>query len=313
VITHVDVRAAAMRIAGWIRRTPVIEIEPETFGPAGAVALKLECMQHCGSFKVRGAFNRILAAAQASELPRTGVIAASGGNAGLAVAYAAQRLNLPAEVYVPITAPTVKVTNLRQLGATVRQVGVDYAEAYGAAIQRAADTGALFCHAYDQPEIAAGQGTLALELLDQLGGRLDTVVLAVGGGGLMAGIAAALDGQAQIVAVEPETIPTLHAALAAGGPVEVDVSGIAADSLGAHRLGVIAYDVAVRTGVHSVLVTDEAIIAARQLLWDQRRVVIEHSAATALAALTTGAYRPRTGERLAIVLCGANTDPSDLI
>lgn len=139
------------------------------------------------------------------------------------------------------------------------------------------------------------------------------MVLAVGGGGLMAGIAAALDGRAQIVAVEPETIPTLHAALAAGGPVEVDVSGIAADSLGAHRLGVIAYDIAVRTGVRSMLVTDEAIIAARQLLWDQRRVVIEHGAATALAALTTGAYRPRAGERLAIVLCGANTDPSDLI
>lgn len=302
-----------MRIAGWVRRTPVMEIEPEMFGPAGAVALKLEFMQHCGSFKVRGAFNRILAAAQASELPRTGVIAASGGNAGLAVAYAAHTLNLPAEVYVPITAPTVKVTQLRKLGATVRQVGVDYAHAYGAAIQRAADTGALFCHAYDQPEIAAGQGTLALELLDQLAGRLDTVVLAVGGGGLMAGIAAALDGRAQIVAVEPETIPTLHAALAAGGPVEVDVSGIAADSLGAHRLGVIAYDIAVRTGVRSMLVTDEAIIAARQLLWDQRRVVIEHGAATALAALTTGAYRPRAGERLAIVLCGANTDPSDLI
>ena len=252
MITHVDVRAAAIRIAGRVRRTPVIEIEPDTFGPPGVVALKLEFMQHGGSFKVRGAFNRILAAAQASALPRTGVIAASGGNAGLAVAYAAQTLNLPAEVYVPITAPTIKVTQLRKLGATVSQIGVDYADAYGAAIQRAADTGALFCHAYDQPEIAAGQGTLALELLDQLAGRLDTVVLAVGGGGLMAGIAAALEGRAQIVAVEPESIPTLHAALAAGGPVEVDVSGIAADSLGARCLGVIAYDVAVRTGVRSV-------------------------------------------------------------
>lgn len=146
-----------MRIAGWVRRTPVMEIEPEMFGPAGAVALKLEFMQHCGSFKVRGAFNRILAAAQASELPRTGVIAASGGNAGLAVAYAAHTLNLPAEVYVPITAPTVKVTQLRKLGATVRQVGVDYAHAYGAAIQRAADTGALFCHAYTSQRSPPGR------------------------------------------------------------------------------------------------------------------------------------------------------------
>ena len=312
MITRADVQAAAIRIAGWVRPTPVAEIELDTFGPAGAVVLKLEFMQHCGSFKVRGAFNRILAAAQASELPPAGVIAASGGNAGLAVAYAAKALKLPVEVYVPITAPTVKVANLGKLGATVRQVGLEYAEAYGAAIKRAADTGALFCHAYDQSQIAAGQGTLALELLDQLAGRLDTVVLAVGGGGLMAGTAAALEGQAKVVAVEPETIPTLHAALAAGGPVDIEVSGIAADSLGAHRLGNIAYDVAVRTGVSSVLVTDEAIIAARQLLWDQRRVVIEHSAATALAALTTGTYRPSPGECLAIVLCGANTEPSDL-
>lgn len=207
------------------------------------------------------ASNRILAAAQAGELPPAGLIAASGGNAGLAVAYAAKALRLPVEVYVPITAPNVKITNLHKLGATVRQVGLQYAEAHDAAIKRAADTGALFCHAYDQPQIVAGQGTLALELLDQLAGRLDTVVLAVGGGGLMAGIAAAPERRAQIVAVEPETIPTLHAALTASGPINVAVSGIAADSLGAHRLGDIAYNVAVRTGVRSVLVTDEAIIA----------------------------------------------------
>lgn len=312
MITRADVEAAAVRIAGRVRRTPVAEVEPGAFAPAGAVVLKLEFMQHSGSFKVRGAFNRILSAAEAGELPPEGVIVASGGNAGLAVAYVARTFPIPAEVYVPTTAPQVKVDKLRALGAAVRQVGAEYAQAYDAAIKRAADTGALFCSAYDQPEICAGQGTLALELVEQVGG-LDTVVLAVGGGGLMAGVAVALDGQVRVVAVEPETIPTLHAALAAGGPVDIEVSGIAADSLGARRLGTIAYDVATRTGVRSVLVTDGAIINARRLLWDHHRVVIEHGTAAALAALTSGAYRPAVGERLAILLCGANTNPADLV
>jgi threonine dehydratase len=294
-----------------VRRTPVAEADPGTFAPGGQVWLKLEFMQHSGSFKARGAFNRILAAAEAGELPADGVIAASGGNAGLAVAYAATTLQVPAEVYVPTTAPPVKVAKLHALGATVVQVGHEYADAYEAATKRAADTGALFCHAYDQPEICAGQGTLALELLDQIG-PLDTVVLAVGGGGLMAGVAAAVEDQAKVVAVEPETIPTLHAALAAGQPVDIEVSGVAADSLGARRVGAIAYDVAVRTGVRSVLVSDDAIVAARRLLWDHRRIVIEHGTAAALAALISGAYRPTAGERIAILLCGANTDPTDL-
>ena len=288
------------------------EVEPGAFAPANALWLKLEFMQHSGSFKVRGAFNRMLAAAEAGGLPPEGIIAASGGNAGLAVAFAAQALEVPADVYLPTTAPRVKVDKLRQLGAVVVQHGGEYAEAYDAAVKRTADTGALFCHAYDQPEICAGQGTLALELFDQLGGALDTVVLAVGGGGLMAGVAAALEGQVQVIAVEPDTILTLHAALAVGGPVDVEVSGIAADSLGARRIGTIAYDVAGRTGVRSVLVPDEAIIAARRLLWDHRRVVIEHGTAAALAALTCGAYQPGAGERVAILLCGANTDPGDL-
>jgi threonine dehydratase len=311
VITRQDVAVAAKRIAGRVRRTPVAEVDPGTFGPAGSVVLKLEFMQHSGSFKARGAFNRILSAAEAGELPPNGVIVASGGNAGLAVAYAARTLQVPAEVYVPTTAPQVKVDKLRRLGATVVQHGEEYAEAYDAATKRAADTGALFCHAYDQPEVCAGQGTLALELIDQLG-EFDTVVLAVGGGGLMAGVAAALHGHATVVAVEPETIPTLHAALATGGPIDIEVSGIAADSLGARRIGTIAWDVATRTGVRSILVSDEAIIAARRMLWDHRRIVIEHGTAAALAAFTSGAYQPAAGERIAILLCGANTDPSDL-
>lgn len=312
VITRHDVEAAAVRIAGRVRRTPVAEADPGTFAPAGQVWLKLEYLQHAGAFKARGAFNRILSAAQAGGLPPVGVIAASGGNAGLAVAYAARTLGLAAEVYVPATAPEVKVAKLRRLGAAVVQHGGQYADAYEAAAKRAADTGALLCHAYDQPEVCAGAGTVGLELAGQVRGELDTVVLAVGGGGLMAGVATALDGRATVVAVEPETAPTLRAALTAGGPVDVEVSGVAADSLGARRVGTIAYDVAVRTGVRSVLVSDEAIVAARRRLWEQHRIAVEHGSAAAFAALATGAYQPAAGERVAVLLCGANTSPADL-
>ncbi len=306
-----EVEAAARRIDGRIRRTPVLAVEGGAFGGVTAPTwLKLEYLQHTGSFKTRGAMNRLLSAAGAGELGG-GVVAASGGNAGLAVAYAAATLGVPAEVYVPLTAPEVKVRKLKALGAEVRQVGVEYAEANAAAVDRAAQTGALFCHAYDQPEICAGQGTLALELLDQVDG-LDTVILAVGGGGLLAGVAAALRDRVRVVGVEPETIPTLHAALAAGHPVDVEVSGIAADSLGARRLGDIAYRVAVDARVGSLLVSDQDLVEARRLLWERCRIVMEHGTAAALAALVTGAYRPGPGERVGIVICGANTDPADL-
>jgi threonine dehydratase len=310
--TSADVHAAAARIAGHIRVTPVFEADPGTFPPAARVWLKLEQLQHTGSFKARGAFNRILAATEQDMIPAVGVVAASGGNAGLAVAYAAARQNVPARVYVPTNAPAVKVDRLRAYGAEVVQAGSRYGEAYELAVKHAAEVGALFCHPYDQPEICAGQGTLGLELLEQTGGELDTVLVAVGGGGLMAGIAAAAEGRARVVAVEPVAIPTLHAALAAGRPVDVDVSGVVADSLGATRTGDIAYEVAVRTGVRSVLVDDADIIAARQMLWDQYRLPVEAGGATAFAALLTGAYRPSDGERIAVVLCGANTDPATL-
>jgi len=305
-----DVRDAAARIAGRVRRTPVLAAEP--LGGAACTWLKLEQTQHTGSFKARGAFNRVLAAAEQGTLPAAGVVAASGGNAGLAVAYAAAEVGAAAEVYVPQTAPAVKVARLRALGARVVQVGSRYAEAYEAATKRCADTGALFCHAYDQPEICAGQGTLGLELLEQTSGEFDTVVLAVGGGGLMAGVAAAVQGHATVVGAEPEAIPTLHRALEAGAPVDADVSGVAADSLGATRLGEIAFEVAARTGVRSVLVSDEAIVEARRWLWERYRLLVEHAAATAVAALRTGAYRPAAGERVVVVLCGGNTDPASL-
>ncbi|GLZ06011.1 threonine dehydratase [Actinomadura sp. NBRC 104412] len=310
-----DVRDAARRIAGHVRRTPVMRLDLAAFVPrnlAGTMWWKLEHTQHTGSFKARGAFNRILAALEADELPEAGIVAASGGNAGLAFAYAASQVGAKAEVYVPETAPAVKVARLRALGATVVQVGVKYADAYEAAIKRQKDTGALFCHPYDQPEMCAGAGTIALELMEQTKGEIDTVLVAVGGGGLIAGVATALDGRADVVSVEPHTAPTLNAALQAGKPVHVEVSGVAADALGASRLGEIPYAAVTRAGVRSVLVTDEAISATRRRLWEEYRLVVEPSGAAAAAALASGAYRPAEGERVAVLLCGANTSPDDL-
>jgi threonine dehydratase len=304
MISRTDVEAARVRVGSRVRRTPVLQAD-------GGLWLKLEQLQHTGSFKARGAFNRVLAAAERGALPPAGVIAASGGNAGLAAAYVAREVGAPAEVYVPETAPALKVARLRALGASVRQVGHEYADAYEAATKRAADTGALFCHPYDQPEVCAGQGTLALELEEQAGG-VDTVLVSVGGGGLMAGIAAALQGRAQVIAVEPERCPSFHAALAAGEPVDAEVSGVAADSLGARRTGEIAFSVARRTGVRSLLVTDEDVIAARRALWDKHHIVVEHGTAAAYAALLTGAYEPSSDERVALICCGANTNPADL-
>jgi threonine dehydratase len=311
-----QIEDAARRIAGRVRRTPVQLVEPgDDWLPAGGV-LKLELTQHTGTFKPRGAFNRILSAQESGELdPEVGIVVASGGNAGLANAYAAAAVGVPATVFVPTIASPTKLRRLHEYGATVVAQGTEYAEAYDAAIAHVAATGAVYCHAYDQPEIVAGAGTLGLELLDQLAEldrAVDTVLVTVGGGGLMAGVATAVAGTARVVGVEPELAPTLHHALAGGGPVDVSVGGVAADSLGARRLGSIAWEVARRTDVTSVLVGDDAIVDARRLVWDRYRVTIEAGAATAVAALTSGVYRPGDGERVAVVLCGANTDPSDL-
>ncbi|WP_063767792.1 threonine/serine dehydratase [Streptosporangium roseum] len=297
-----DVREAAERIAGYVRRTPVMEVSP-------GLLLKLEGMQHSGSFKVRGGFNRVLTA---GELPEAGVIAASGGNHGLAVAYVARTLGIRAEIFVPTVSSPVKVAGLRALGAQVTQTGAVYAEAYEASAKRAAESGALEIHAYDQAEVVAGQGTVGLEVLEQTGG-VDTVLVAVGGGGLVAGITAAVAGRARVVAVEPERIPTLHRALEAGGPVPVEVSGVGADALGASRIGAIGYAVTAAAGVRSVLVSDEAIIEARREMWRSYRIAAEHAGATAFAALRSGAYTPAPGERVAVVVCGANTDPATLL
>jgi threonine dehydratase len=309
VIGRDDVQAAAARIDGLVRRTPVLSTD---LAAAGRVVLKLEQLQHAGSFKSRGMLNRVRAGVERGEITAAGVVTASGGNAGLAAAYAAARESVPATVVVPETAPAVKVDRLRRLGATVRQVGDRYSVAYQAAIAEAQRTGAVFCHAYDDAEMCAGNGTLGLELLEQTSGAVDTVLVAVGGGGLIAGIATALEGHARAVAVEPEACPTMAHAIAAGRPVDAPVSGVAADSLGATRVGDIAWAVATRLGIRSILVTDDAIVLARALLWDEWRIVVEHGAAVGVAALMSGAYQPARDERVAVVLCGGNTSPADL-
>ncbi|HYJ67236.1 MAG TPA: threonine/serine dehydratase [Nocardioidaceae bacterium] len=299
-----EVRAAAERIAGRVRRTPVIQVAP-------GLTLKLELLQHTGSFKPRGAFNRLLSAKEKGELTGQGIVAASGGNAGLAAAYAARELGVPARIFVPVTTPAPKVAKLHLLGAEVIQVGNEYAEAYQVALEARDASGALLLHAYDQPEVVAGQGTLGLELLEQAG-MFDTVLVAVGGGGLIAGIATALGDNAQVVGVEPELAPTLHRALEAGQPVDGPVGGIAADSLGARRLGELAFAAAREYAVPSLLVDEDAIVAARNELWHQYHLAVEHGAAVAYAALASGVYQPAGGERVVVVVCGANTDPATL-
>lgn len=297
-----DVRAAAERIGSRIRRTPVMRAD-------GDVWFKLEYVQHTGSYKARGMLNQLLAA---GSLPPAGIVAASGGNAGLAAAHAARELGVPAEIYVPLTAPEVKVAKLAKLGARVVQAGNEYAEAYEAAVVHASATGARFCHAYDDPEMVAGNGTLGLELLSQLPQGFDTVLVAVGGGGLLGGVAAALRDTVRVTAVEPATAASLHEALRAGAPVDVPVSGVAADSLGARRAGRIPFDLAREWNVGSLLVDDQAIVDARRRLWEDYRIAVEHGTAAAYAALTSGAYRPAPGERVVVLLCGANTNPADL-
>ncbi|WP_406382034.1 serine/threonine dehydratase [Streptomyces sp. NBC_01618] len=347
-LTYDDIKAATDRTAGHIRPVtvtpvaPVAPVAPETIrtarrGPLDApseepyeVWFALEFMQYTGSFKARGAQNFIQAHREAGTLPSAGVTIASGGNAGLACAWAAQQQGVRATVFVPIVAPAVKVARLRGFGADVRVVGAEYAEALEACEEFAVSSGALAAHAYDHPLIAAGAGTLLEEIHAQIPG-LDTVVVSVGGGGLFAGVAtAARHHKIRTVAVEPENCRALNAAIEAGRPVDVPVDSVAVDALGARRATALALHAADRDDVRSVLVPDGEIVRARKALWDHRRVAVEHAAATALAALSAPdlpngpngpngptapgyGYRPRDGERVAVVLCGANTDPSDLV
>jgi threonine dehydratase len=303
-----EIAAAAARIAPHVRRTPVIELAAGSFaGVAHPLTLKLECLQVTASFKPRGAFNRMLSAA----VPAAGVIAASGGNHGIATAHAAKTLGHRAEIFVPEVISPAKVARLKELGAVVNIVGKVYGDALTASEKRAAETGALVLHAYDQPEILAGQGTVAREFEEQAPG-LDTVLVAVGGGGLIGGMAAWYRGKTKLVAVEPRTSRALHRALEAGKPVDVEVSGVAADSLGARRVGALMFPLARQFVERAVLVDDDAIVAAQKALWRTLRVVAEPGGAAAMAAVLSGAYRPAVGERVGVLICGAHCDPESV-
>ncbi|MGE5460148.1 MAG: threonine/serine dehydratase [Solirubrobacterales bacterium] len=306
-ITRFDIENAADRITGYIRHTPVARLEPGAFGVPGIVTLKLELLQHTGSFKPRGAFSRMLSA----ELDDSGVLAASGGNFGLGVAYAAHVLGHRAEIFVPETSPPVKIERIRALGAEVHVIPGYYADAYAACEERAFDSGAAFMHPYDQEAVVAGQGTIGAEL-EMQAPDLETVLVAVGGGGLIGGIAAWFAGEVRVVGVEPEACPTLHAALDAGEPVDVEVGGVASDSLGAMRVGRIGYDIARRFVDHVVLVPDDAIAEAQRRLWNECHVLAEPGGAVALAALLRGSYVPRADERVVVLVCGGNTDPASV-
>ena len=301
------IEAAYGRIAPHLRRTPLLRLKAGEFGIDAALTLKLELMQHAGSFKPRGALNRLLSA----EVPTAGVIAASGGNHGVAVAWAARRLRVRAEIYVPAVASAAKIERIRGYGAVANVGGANYAEALAASGARASQTGALVVHAYDQAETIAGQGTVALEI-EQDAPALDTLLVACGGGGLVAGIAAWYAGRIKVVAVEPQACPTLHAALRAGGPVDVEVGGIAVDSLGARRVGDLVYPLAARQVAAVVLTSDATIRDAQKALWRELRVAAEPGGAAALAALLSGAYRYTPGERIGVLVCGGNLDPATL-
>lgn len=294
-----EIEAAADRVAAHIVRTPAFSVDG--FGLGFPVEMKLEQLQHTGSFKARGAFNTLLK----NPVPEAGLVAASGGNHGAAVAYAARALGHPAHIFVPEMAGPAKIALIRDTGAKLTVVAGEYVNALDQARAWEAETGAMQIHAYDAPDTVAGQGTCLAEW-EAHGLTADTVLIAVGGGGLIAGALAWLAGRRKVVAVEPETSCALHAALEAGEPVDVEVSGVAANALGARRIGDICFDLAREHEAEPVLVSDAWITAAQQAMWRERRLLVEPAGATALAALMSGAYVPAPGERVAVLVCGAN-------
>jgi threonine dehydratase len=305
--------AAARRFAAdpraFVRRTPLWQLPGAALGvDCQALWLKLEQLQVGGSFKARGMYNRLLA----NPIPASGVIVASGGNAGIATAAAARALGVRCEVFVPVVSSPAKQARLRELGADLVVTGAAYAEALDACLARQRETGALLTHAYDQPEVAAGAGTLAMEIEEQGAGVPASVLVSVGGGGLIAGIAGWFEQRTRVIALEPELAPTLRRAREAGHPVDVSVSGIAADSLGAKRIGEIAWEVTQRYVPHSLLVSDAAIRRAQLALWQQFKLAVEPAAALGLAALQSGVYAARPDETVCLVICGANVDPATL-
>lgn len=296
-------RAAARRIAPHVRRTPVIEVDGGDFGlPDVRLVFKLEYLQHAGSFKTRGAFNNLLT----REVGAAGVVAASGGNHGAAVAYAAMKRGVPATIFVPTVASPAKLEQIRGYGAHLEVGGERYNDALLASERWLEANDALPIHAYDQWETLQGQASVGVELEEQAP-RLDALLVAVGGGGLIGGIAAWYRGRVPVIGVEPEAAPTLTRALAAGEPVDSPAGGIAADSLAPKRVGALMFPIAQRHVAATVLVQDDAIRGAQRALWKTLRIVAEPGGATALAALLSGAWKARPGQAIGVVLCGANT------
>lgn len=307
-VPHAMIEAAAQRIAGHARVTPVMRLGTGAFGSDADISLKLECLQHAGSFKTRGAFNNLLSL----DVPAAGVAAASGGNHGAAVAFAARSRGVKATIFVPEISPAAKIEAIKRFGAEVVIGGAQYDDAQAACDRFVADTGALKIHPFAAKETMAGQGTLGREWQAQEA-DLDTVLVAVGGGGLISGIAAWFAGsKVKVVGVEPEGSRALQAALEAKGPVEVKVASVAADSLGARNVGPLVYEVCKDTVDHVVLVPDTAITQAQATLWRDFRLAVEPGGAAALGALLCGAYKPAAGERLGVLVCGANIDLTKL-
>ncbi|NNF25147.1 MAG: threonine/serine dehydratase [Rhodobacteraceae bacterium] len=304
-VTRDAINAAYPIIAPHIRRTPVLTVSAANLGldpNLSPIALKLEFLQYSGSFKARGATYNLMTA----PVPEAGVVAASGGNHGAALAWAARRMNAKCKIFVFSFTPKAKIDRIKSFGAEVEPVDGGFDELMSATHAYAEKTGARLVHAYDEVGTLTGQGTCALEFMEDC--ALDTLLVAVGGGGLIGGIAAYVAGHAKVVAVEPEAAPTLHMALEAGRPIAAPAGGIAADSLGPAQVGNLMFPIAQSSVNASLLVPDSAIAEARQTLWDQARIVTEPGGATALAALLSGAYAPAPGERVGVVLCGANTD-----
>jgi threonine dehydratase len=292
----------------FIHKTPLWKLPGKALGvDCTEVWLKLEHLQKGGSFKARGMLNRLLS----NAIPPSGVMVASGGNAGIATAAAAQELGVPCEVFVPEVSSPAKRARLAALGARVVVIGAAYADALQACLARQHETGALLTHAYDQPEVLVGAGTMALEI-EQQGGVPDAVLVSVGGGGLIGGVASWFEQRSRVVALEPEGAPTLFRAREAGQPVDVAVSGIAADSLGAQRIGHLAWEATQAHVRDALLLTDESIRAAQLWLWNELKLAVEPAAALPLAALHSGRYVPRADEKVCLIICGANVDPASL-
>ena len=306
VPTSADIAAAVERCTPLLRRTPVLRTTPGDLGLSESVTLKLESLQHAGSFKARGSLNTALGLG----VPADGLIAASGGNHGIAVARTARVLGVKAEIFVPGVSSPAKIDRLRAQGALVNIVGELYDDAQEACDARAASIDALKIHPYNAPLTVAGQATLGVELAEQVP-DLDTVLAAVGGGGLAAGLRLALPSSVRVIAVETEACNAFHAASAAREPVDVSPAGVGADALGARRIGELPWSILADTA-DSIVVDDASVSTARRDLWSHYQLAVEPAAAVTLAALQTGAYRPERGERVVAVVCGGNTDPADL-